>query len=341
VALTKPTVDAGTWGNTNTSSPDMVTPGAGLVNTGFLAPPTLPKRGHMNWLLNKLHQGLRYYMAQGLPAWDASETQYIVGSFVMFGGLGYRCKTATPAGTDPTVDTAHWELMVLPQPGSLLRVSVITATSTLAKQAGTTRARFRMVGAGAGSAGVWGGGGPRREGSGGAGSGSWAEFETTNIPATWSFTLNAAGTGGAIPVDPEGAATAYTSGTNGGTTVLDDGVNTFTCPGGTASTGIVGGAGGVIPTATGGTIILACPGQDGDDGSGVDAFYAVPVRAGRGGSTPFGSGGKGLVYPSLSETPGTAGTGYGSGAGGATATSTTGKAGGLGKKGLILLEEWS
>lgn len=342
MAITKPTVDTATWGNTNTSSPDQVVPGAGLINTGFLAYPVKLKRGHLNWLIGKLHQGLRYYMAQGIPAWDASEAQYVVGSVVTYSGLAYILNVASPAGTNPPTDTTHWGLLVPPSPGSLIRRSVITTTGTLAKAAGTNRARFRMVGAGGGSAGREAAAGPRLGGTGGAGSGAYGDFETTVIPATWSFTLNGAGLGG-VDVGT-GPGTNY-AGTPGGSTVLFDGTNTFTCPGGSASVGFTGGDGGTIPTASpGGTIILAIPGDRGDDGGEIDIAYNSQVHSGRGGSTPFGHGGASQSFGGgglSAALNGKDGIGYGSGAGGCTTYTSQPKDGGAGKKGVIIFEEYS
>lgn len=347
MAITKPTVDSATWGNTNTSTPDMVTPGAGLVNTGFLPYPTKLKRGHLNWLFNKVHSGLRYYMSRGLPEWDATEAQYAVASVVQYNGAYYRLATASPAGTAPDVDTAHWSSFFAAQTGVLLARRVITASGNYAKTAGTTRARFRMVGGGGGSAGVCAALGPGKWSSGGAASGSWGEFETTTIPAVnWVAVIGALGPAGSAPAGDG----AYNAGTAGGATTLSDGTNTFTCPGGGSSSSFTGGAPGGIPTASGGTIIFAADGERGGEGQQHDAVYGVMIRAGDGGGTPFGAGGRGrsLMNASLGvpQVPYAAPIGKGGGGQGvnsynASTGAGNGAAGVDGSPGWIVLEEWS
>lgn len=339
MALTKPTVDSATWGNTNTSSPDMVTPGAGLVNTGFLGYPTKLKRGHLNWLINKLHQGLRYYMAQGIPAWDASETQYVVGSVVSYLGVPYILNAGSPAGTNPTVDTAHWGPFIT-MPGTLMRRSFLTSGTTLASTARTTRARIMILGGGGGSGGH-GGGLSSKNIMGGGAAGSWGMFETTIIPGTWNYVIGAGGTAGASP-----ASTATSAGGDGGASTLSDGTNTFTAPGGKAGNAIYpgdpGAAASVSPgTSTSGLGFTGAPGSMGftndTGGSGVGSD-------GGGGSSNYGGGGRGGYTVGGGDRPGNPGSGRGAGASGAGVNiggSNTPQAGAAGSGGLIILDEYS
>jgi len=331
MAITKPTVDTATWGNTNTSSPDMVTPAAGMVNTGFLAYPVKLKRGHLNWLINKLHQGLRYYMAQGMPAWDASEGQYAVGSVVYYSVTNkfYRLHTASPAGTAPSVDTAHWiDLMLIS--GLRLNRTVITTPGafSFSKTAGCTLAVIRGVGCGGVGAGARGSNNPNNRAGGAGASGSWGEFETTTIPAVnWTGTIGAVGTAPSAPVVDD----TFTQGTDSTSTAVSDGTNTYTFPaGGKADNAGNGGAPGAAPSASPGTGVttkLAVPGEGG--GAGMVSAGVVPispVRSGKGGSCPFGGGG--ADRSDLNSAAGGAAGGYGGGGGGAASNSSTGRAGG-------------
>lgn len=348
MALTKPPV-RNNWGNTNTTSADMVDPG-GLNNTGFLPPPTVPDREHFNFMLNYLTNAVRYYSSRGIPEWDASETQYAVGSQVQYLAVLYACSNASVAGTNPSVDTAHWSPL-LAVGGTLLRRTVITASGSLASIAGCKRATFRMVGSGGGGAGAYGRLSPVWPyGGGGGSSGSWGEFETTVIPVNWSYTVGALGAGGAAP----GSDQSLTAGSNGGDVVLTDGTNTFTCFGGVGAGSL--GEGGSMPAAPtaspGGLIRLSSAGDGGGCGTTTTGTNAATALSGKGGSSPFGAGGRGRsgdLYLSTGKyVAGTDGKGNGSGGGGALSMYSSStvdgpfpRKGGDGTAGLILLEEWS
>lgn len=316
MALTKPSVDAGTWANGATTSPDMVIPSAGLVNTGFLAPPTLPKRGHTNWILNKLHQGLRYYLAQGVPAWDASETNYAVGSMVTFSGLCYILNVATPAGTNPATDTAHWGLLVPVQTGTLLRRSILASGTSLAKySADVRRARMKIL-AGGGPGGVVSNSGSVTTGTGGGAAGGYAEWETTTIPATWGYAIGAGGVSGNA---------------SGGPTTITDGVTTVTANGGPSGSASFGGAAPAI--STNGTLNAS-----GQPGSHPVNTAAGAIISGAGGSSVLGGAGG---PSSLSTINGLPGIGPGAGGGGGVAVPSTTVVGGSGTAGIIILEEYA
>jgi hypothetical protein len=321
MALTKPTVDSATWGNTNTTSPDMVTPGAGLVNTGFLAPPTLPKRGHMNWLLNKLHQGLRYYLSQGIPAWDASENNYGVGSQVMVGAIGYVLKTApATVGLAPNLDLTHWGLLVPVQPGTLLRRSRLTVGPSLAKYSADVRfASVKMVGGGAGGNGVQ-AFGVSATGGGGA-AGGYAEFDTTTIPATWLFSIGVGGAGGT---------NAPTNGSAGGNTTFFDGTTTVTAFGGPIS----GGGSPALSTNA------SLPGSGQAGGLAINDVSGG-VMSGFGGSSALGGAGGAAVGVAGIVVNGIAGRGPGAGGSGGAAPGGNSAAGGAGTAGIIILEEYA
>lgn len=98
-----------TWGNTNTSSPDMVTPS--YVDSGFPAPtggiPVKPPRGYINWLFNYLTNAVSYFMQKGISAWDSGESGYTSGSVVSHLFVLYQLVGTATTGTAPPND-ANW-----------------------------------------------------------------------------------------------------------------------------------------------------------------------------------------------------------------------------------------
>lgn len=219
---------------------------------------------------------------------------------------------------------------------SLIRRSVLTSGTSLAKATGVTLARAYLLGGGGGGAGIASTGAGQNGAGGGGAAGAAAYFETTAIPAgSWTYAIGAAGTGGA---------NTGANGNAGGNTTFSDGTTTVTAPGGGGGTQLAPsasaniGGGGTTSTATNGTI----------NGSGAPGGPAVclasgasPVQRGAGGNSAWGGAGKGGGAVSGSSA-GASATGYGSGGAGAAvaASSGTGAAGGDGFQGLIILEEW-
>jgi hypothetical protein len=93
--------------------------------------------------------------------------------------------------------------------------------------------------------------------------------------------------------------------------------------------------------AAGGTIQAGTSAGDvsysGTQGEHGIALNITTGAAGDGGSSPFGAGGPGSII----DAAGTVGAGNGSGGGGAGATTNTGRAGGAGTIGLIILDEYA
>lgn len=329
MAITKPPVDLIIWGSGATSSPDMVTPGAGMFSSGFVAPPTKPTRGHMNHLINKLHSAIRYFSSRSVAEWDATETQYAVGTMVFYATTGkyYRCINAAVTGAAPNVDTTHWtDLLILP--GLRLARTVITTPGafSFAAATGCKRAIIRGTGCGGSGSGARGSNNPNsRSGAAGA-AGSYGEFETTVIPVNWTGTIGAVGTAGSAPVTDD----TWTQGTDSTNTTVSDGTNTFTFPfGGKADNSGHGGTPGAAPSAAPGTsvtVVLAVPGEGGGDGMVSAGVVPIsPVRSGKGGSNPFGSGGG--DRSDINAGAGRSAGGWGAGGAGAVSTTSTGYAG--------------
>jgi hypothetical protein len=69
----------------------------------------MPDRPELNSLLNECTDGVRYLMARGISDWDAAET-YVGGAIVRdsVDGFLYVLEFASPTGTRPGLDTAHW-----------------------------------------------------------------------------------------------------------------------------------------------------------------------------------------------------------------------------------------
>lgn len=127
-----------------------------------------------------------------------------------------------------------------------------------------------------------------------------------------------------------------TAGGAGGNTTVTYGSITYTAPGGTggATAATAGGQGvGYLGSTSGGTIIGNYQGEAGDSGGASSTTFVV---SGMGGHTPLGFGSRtdgGLAANGL------VGTGYGSGGSGAkTGPTSTGRTGGNGASGLIVIE---
>ena len=215
--------------------------------------------------------------------------------------------------------------------GGVVSVQAFTASGTYTPTAGMDYCIVEMV------AGGGGGGGAdnsdacvSRCGAGGGGAGEFARRMLTaaQIGASQTVTIGAAGAAGS---------SSGATGGNGGNTSL--GV-LASANGGSGGTGAVGGS-NVVAGGLGGTGGSAAdyqaPGQPGQPGFGTGATALAIHQGGTGGSSPFGGGGR----PGLKAAAGEAGVGRGSGGGGGSAQSTTGKAGGAGTAGYIIITEFA
>ncbi|MDQ7745458.1 hypothetical protein [Hydrogenophaga pseudoflava] len=67
-----------------------------------------PSRQRFNWILNLLHNGVRYLTRRGLPDWSASEAYEVGDRCLAANGLTYRCILAN-TNVEPSSDALRWE----------------------------------------------------------------------------------------------------------------------------------------------------------------------------------------------------------------------------------------
>ena len=201
-------------------------------------------------------------------------------------------------------------------PGTLLRVTFLTAGTLFTTGPQTSQIRAILIGGGgAGSGGV-----ANQAGSGG---GAGAYVDTGLLPATPST----------VYASVIGAGGAHNGGHGGNTTLTIGAVFTHADYGDGGASGAgytLGGGGGVGSAPAGGIIII------GESGAPSVTFnsgaYAI---GGDGGSTDYGSGGRGAMGTGPNAP--TNALGYGSGGGGGV----QGNAGSDGAPGLIIIEEYA
>lgn len=186
------------------------------------------------------------------------------------------------------------------------------------------RWRVTLVGGGGGGGGPSTTAGNTAEG-GGSGGVCIGYYSYVNGVNTMSYDLGAGGTGG----------NAGSNGNNGqSSTVTYNGVTITAGGGGLGGGGTSFGAGGVGGTATGGTLNI----QGGQGGGGGLTASNSPVF-GFGGNTPLGFGFGYRTPGTAGGQSGLAGQGYGAGGtGGKCGSSTTGRSGGDGAQGLLIIE---
>lgn len=221
---------------------------------------------------------------------------------------------------------------------TLLKRTVFTASATPAHTAGTTYARWRQWGGGGGGGGVIAGNGSTNATvAGGGAAGAKTEGETTTIPASWTIVIGAAGTRGS---------TAGGDGGAGGDTTVSDGVTTVIAKGGPGGKGWSAAASTTANARAGGSppAIDTHGVVNGSGAPGKPGLILSPpnfVVSGEGGSTEWGGAGPAVAPPTFGGA-GLDATGWGSGGSGACTSITAFAAaqGGLGKGGLVELEEW-
>lgn len=240
--------------------------------------------------------------------------QYVDGDgFAVFDATGGR-KTATVGS------------------GRFLKVTVLTSASgthTTDPAARTIRTCLQAGGgAGGGAATVASGGGA---GGGGAAGGYAEKLFTVTGNTGYSYACGAGGTAGTAGANPGNA---------GGNTTFAVGATTVTANGGPGGTGMAAG------TATGVALGGAPPSvsTNGDlNGSGAPGAPGIRqlgtiAVSGAGGSCVYGSGHQGLI----AQGTGVTGVGFGpGGSGGVTLNGGAATAGGPGRAGCIVVEEYS
>jgi len=205
---------------------------------------------------------------------------------------------------------------------------IFTTSGTYTPTSGMLHCIIECVGGGGGSGGIanMGAGTGGSPGGGGAGGYSRTYSTAAAIGASKTVTIGAAGAAGAGAGPTAGGAGGDTS---VGTLCIAKGGS-----GGAASASGSGGLGGVL--GTGDVTGTGDPG-----GTGMNqAIITVTTRGPKGGSSPWGGGGRESVAAGVA-VPGENGSGYGSGAG-AGATQNAGGAanGNSGTSGLVIITEF-
>lgn len=258
------------------------------------------------------------------------------------GNFTVTCKTASGSGfvAAQTAATRIWgdgtNINLALSAGSLLNVQRINATGTYTPTPGTKSVVVEVQGGGGGGGGSAITSGTQYSIGGGGGGGSYAKgrFTAAQIGASVAVTIGAGGTSG----------TNAANGGNGGTTSFGA---LISAPGGIGgSTGdaitttttrlIGGGAGGA--TASGGNLLNGT-GIDGGDGLNTGGNGAVtgfgggsPIAGGAGGGPSTSVGANGVT----ASCPGAGGSGAGS-----NVSDATGKIGGAGAGGLVIVWEFA
>jgi len=216
---------------------------------------------------------------------------------------------------------------------ALRSVTYLTSgtAATYTTPTGCRALRVTAIGAGGGGGGVDGQGAGTAAAGGGGGPGAEVVKFITSPEASYTYTIGAAGTGGAAGAN-DGAA--------GGNTTFAGGAVNLAANGGAGGAGITGASGntsggaGAGGTGTGGDLNI-----EGSRQARARTVGSTIYIGGLGGSTRFGAGGNSGSI--LADGAGQAASGYGSGGGGASvAGAATNYAGGDGTGGLIIVEEY-
>jgi len=216
-------------------------------------------------------------------------------------------------------------------PGRLIGFQPLTGAGTYTPSIGARSAQVVAVGAGAGAGGVD-GDGVTPAGSNGGGAGGQTQLFMALADDSYPFACGVAGVGGV----------GTGNGTNGGSTTFGAPA-ILTAPGGVASPGVDAASGSTSQTVqnnsvtpTGGDINV--PGQAGGQAQVLDPISGDFV-SGRGGSSPYGTGG--ALRGIGDEGNGNVGIGFGAGGGGALSIANLNRTGGAGTNGVIFVWEYS
>lgn len=222
--------------------------------------------------------------------------------------------------------------------GALIDVQIFISTGTWTKPGGTQSAEAWATGGGAGGGGADGTTGSAVScGGGGGGGGCAYKHITSGLGTNEAVTVGTGGGGGS------------TSGGNGGTGNSSSFGSHVTGNGGGAGPGLlstkatasVGGGDGGSGTAADGFVHSGHSGTGGNILSIVGLYYGAAGTGGASGGG-FGGGGAGVSLNDVSSggITGKAGTTYGGGGGGGIASSTTGRAGGAGADGIVIVKSY-
>jgi hypothetical protein len=120
---TKPTV-LPAWGETNTTSADMIQPSNSSIATGWVLSTLAPVRQYWNWVLNYVDVGIRYFMQRGLVDWDTAETYQIGARIIGDDNNTYTSIVNNNIGNVPSTSPTDWQPWAL----SVAQINATTLT---------------------------------------------------------------------------------------------------------------------------------------------------------------------------------------------------------------------
>lgn len=265
------------------------------------------------------------------------------------GGAGEQVNSATDvAGGNGApglvIITEYMGVETLTHPGMTTTIFTSGTAQTFTPTTGAKYFKVTVTGGG-------GGGGGSDTDATGAGAGAGGEaggtcikwYTAAEMGATATYTVGTAGTGGLAAGgtgDIDGTDTTFAPAGSGATLTAAGGDGGGGS--GTATTDSTAGLGGQLEgTATGGDInISGGGGQSGVTGLEGSGFAPFAI-GGMGGASYWGGGGRGGQRLSAGDSAGSSSVAYGAGGGGAASTdSATGAAGGDGKDGIIVIEQF-
>ncbi len=309
------------------SGGSIVAPSNVKIQTGWTA--EVPPFQWENWSQNRQDQAIAHVLQHGISVWD-DVTEYQAGKSYVQGsdGLLYKART-THTNVNPVTDTSfvNWTKAMS---GGLLNVQTFTSNGTYTPTPGMSFVIIKVQGGGGGGGG-------------------------TTAPTAGLVSIGAGGAAGAYAVGRFsaaliGASQPVTLGGGGLAAVSNDGG-----VGGTSSVGSLitapGGPGGPmfnnagVPNANGNGVTSGSPtGGNIVSSVGVGGGLALGLTTlvcygGQGGASIFGAG---ATNSPSGGSGGNPGFGYGSGGSGAATISGGGALpGGVGKGGIVIIEEYA
>ena len=129
---TKPAV-LPAWAESATAL-DLSAPASSFIQAGWPSSTTPPARQYFNWVLNYASVGVRYYMQNGLPQWDAAET-YPLGAVLRASDQSLWQARVQNTNQNPLASSGFW--LPLPYVTAATLTSTLSAYTTLATLSST------------------------------------------------------------------------------------------------------------------------------------------------------------------------------------------------------------
>src|SRR6266478_3753562 len=327
------TDETGTGANVFATSPTLVTPILGTPTSGTLTNCTgLPLSGHTNQaaytIVANNTGGSAVPTAVDIPTITSKATPVSADIVLIQDSAASNAFKRTTVGAIGSVGAVSSFNTLTGAVTSNVVVQKFTASGTYTPTSGMLHCIIECVGGGGGSGGIVNGGAGTGGSPGGGGAGGYSRTYSTAaaIGASKTVTIGAAGAAGSGAGPTAGGARGDTS---VGTLCIAKGGS-----GGAAGASGSGGLGGVL--GTGDVTGTGDPG-----GTGMNqAIITVTTRGPKGGSSPWGGGGRESVSAGVA-VPGENGSGYGSGAGaGATQNAAGAANGNSGTSGLVIITEF-